>query len=78
MEQDIPIQIYNKEGQDVIKLDDLIVFLSHRKEQTELKYTSIQADSQSNLIIKSEISGELALINEFLRKPEYIFMRVKK
>ena len=78
MEQDIPIQIYNKEGQDVIKLDDLIVFLSHRKEQTELKYDSIQADNRSNLIKKSQISGELSLIKELLNKPEHIFTMFKK
>ena len=78
MNQDLPISIYNKEGQDIIKLDDLMVFLGHRRELKEREYISIQADSQSNLIIKSQIGGELALLNEILRKPEYIFNEVKK
>ncbi len=78
MDKDLPITVFNREGQDIIKVDELMLFLGHRKEQTELKYNSIQADNKSNLIIKSQIGGELALINELLRKPKYIFMEVKQ
>lgn len=68
MINDIPIQIYNKNGIDVIRVDDLMVFLSHRKEEIEKILHSLHYKENKFLV-----SGEIRFIEELLKKPKYIF-----